>query len=130
MSADSLKKVKIVVLGDTGECGRTRTHTQDEFTSTYNIYLSLYYLCASGVGKTSLVHVLCQGEVLSRSAWTVGCSVDVKVYTSIHSFLLCSVCVCNHYFVDHTHKDYTYCHNNYIHCNHIMLILRVCIVMY
>jgi Rab-like protein 3 len=50
MSAESLKKVNILVLGDTG------------------------------VGKTSLVHVLCHGDVLTNAAWTVGCSVDVKIH--------------------------------------------------
>ncbi|KAI8921965.1 P-loop containing nucleoside triphosphate hydrolase protein [Powellomyces hirtus] len=34
----------------------------------------------SGVGKTSLVHLLCRGEPLRSPVGTVGCSVDVKVH--------------------------------------------------
>lgn len=45
----NLEKVKILVVGD------------------------------SGVGKTSLVHLICHQEVLKRPNWTIGCSVDVKV---------------------------------------------------
>jgi Rab-like protein 3 len=50
MSVDSQKKVKILLLGETG------------------------------VGKTSLAHVLCHGDVLSSPVWTVGCSVDIKIH--------------------------------------------------
>ena len=32
-----------------------------------------------GVGKTSLLHMLCHNEPLKTTAWTVGFSVDVKV---------------------------------------------------
>uniref|UniRef100_A0A3P8STL3 Rab-like protein 3 n=1 Tax=Amphiprion percula TaxID=161767 RepID=A0A3P8STL3_AMPPE len=32
-----------------------------------------------GVGKSSLVHLLCQNQVLGNPSWTVGCSVDVRV---------------------------------------------------
>jgi Rab-like protein 3 len=45
----NLEKVKIVVVGD------------------------------SGVGKTSLVHLITHQEVLKKTQWTIGCSVDVKV---------------------------------------------------
>ncbi|XP_023647971.1 rab-like protein 3 [Paramormyrops kingsleyae] len=34
----------------------------------------------SGVGKSSLVHLLCQNQVLGNPSWTVGCSVDVRVH--------------------------------------------------
>lgn len=34
----------------------------------------------SGVGKTSLIHLICRGSVLSSSQWTIGCSIDVKLY--------------------------------------------------
>uniref|UniRef100_A0A8D2ZL04 Rab-like protein 3 n=1 Tax=Scophthalmus maximus TaxID=52904 RepID=A0A8D2ZL04_SCOMX len=44
----SLDRVKVLVLGD------------------------------SGVGKSSLVHLLCQNQVLGNPSWTVGCSVDVR----------------------------------------------------
>lgn len=33
----------------------------------------------TGVGKSSLVHLLCQNQVLGNPSWTVGCSVDVRV---------------------------------------------------
>ncbi|XP_037589054.1 rab-like protein 3 [Cebus imitator] len=46
----SLDRVKVLVLGD------------------------------SGVGKSSLVHLLCQSQVLGNPSWTVGCSVDVRVH--------------------------------------------------
>nr|XP_012635995.1 rab-like protein 3 isoform X1 [Microcebus murinus] len=46
----SLDRVKVLVLGD------------------------------SGVGKSSLVHLLCQNQVLENPSWTVGCSVDVRVH--------------------------------------------------
>uniref|UniRef100_A0A672IPN8 RAB, member of RAS oncogene family-like 3 n=1 Tax=Salarias fasciatus TaxID=181472 RepID=A0A672IPN8_SALFA len=45
----SLDRVKVLVLGD------------------------------SGVGKSSLVHLLCQNQVLGNPSWTVGCSADVRV---------------------------------------------------
>ncbi|CAJ0625873.1 6953_t:CDS:2 [Entrophospora sp. SA101] len=35
----------------------------------------------SGVGKTSLVHMLCYNEALRYPTWTIGCNVDVKFYT-------------------------------------------------
>ena len=31
----------------------------------------------SGVGKTSLLHLVCHNEVLSNPSWTVGCSTNV-----------------------------------------------------
>ena len=34
----------------------------------------------SGVGKTSLVHLLAHNEPIKRPAWTVGCSVEVKLH--------------------------------------------------
>jgi Rab-like protein 3 len=33
----------------------------------------------SGVGKTSLVHMIAHQDVLKKTSWTIGCSVDVKV---------------------------------------------------
>lgn len=33
----------------------------------------------SGVGKTSLIHLITHHEILKKSSWTIGCSVDVKV---------------------------------------------------
>lgn len=48
--ANTMNKVKILVVGD------------------------------SGVGKTSLVHLICHGEVLGNSSWTIGCSVEVRIH--------------------------------------------------
>ncbi|XP_069179642.1 rab-like protein 3 isoform X3 [Procambarus clarkii] len=33
-----------------------------------------------GVGKSSLVHLICHGQSLSNSSWTIGCSVEVRVH--------------------------------------------------
>ncbi|XP_028411413.1 rab-like protein 3 [Dendronephthya gigantea] len=38
----------------------------------------------SGVGKTSLVNLICHNERLSSPAWTIGCSVETKVYDYKH----------------------------------------------
>ena len=46
----NLDRVKIVVLGD------------------------------SGVGKTSLVHLMIHQDVLKKTSWTIGSSVDVKLH--------------------------------------------------
>jgi GTPase SAR1 family protein len=40
-----------------------------------------------GVGKTSLVHLLCHKEPLLRPEWTVGCSTDVLVSHSLFYFI-------------------------------------------
>ena len=34
----------------------------------------------SGVGKTSLVHLICQNEPCAKPSWTIGCSVDVRIH--------------------------------------------------
>ena len=34
----------------------------------------------TGVGKTSLVHILCHDDVLSNPAYTIGCSVEVRLH--------------------------------------------------
>lgn len=34
----------------------------------------------SGVGKTSLVHLICHNEPINNPSWTVGCSVEVKLH--------------------------------------------------
>jgi Rab-like protein 3 len=34
----------------------------------------------SGVGKTSAVHLICHGQGLQSPAWTVGCSLNVKLH--------------------------------------------------
>ncbi|XP_036401494.1 rab-like protein 3 [Megalops cyprinoides] len=42
--------------------------------------VKLLVLGDSGVGKSSLVHLLCQNQVLGNPSWTVGCSVDVRIH--------------------------------------------------
>lgn len=32
----------------------------------------------SGVGKSSLIHLICHSTVLNSAQWTIGCSIDVK----------------------------------------------------
>ncbi|GLG99504.1 hypothetical protein R5R35_008381 [Gryllus longicercus] len=34
----------------------------------------------SGVGKSSLTHLICQHQPISNPSWTIGCSVDVKLH--------------------------------------------------
>ncbi|XP_012269199.1 rab-like protein 3 [Athalia rosae] len=34
----------------------------------------------SGVGKTSLTHLICQQQTISNPSWTIGCSVEVKLH--------------------------------------------------
>lgn len=34
----------------------------------------------SGVGKTSLIHLICHSNVLSSAQWTIGCSIYVKLF--------------------------------------------------
>ncbi|XP_064321715.1 rab-like protein 3 isoform X1 [Phalacrocorax carbo] len=38
------------------------------------------WVTVRGVGKSSLVHLLCQNQVLGNPSWTVGCSVDVRIH--------------------------------------------------
>jgi Rab-like protein 3 len=35
----------------------------------------------TGVGKTSFLHLLCYGQVLKKSNWTVGCNLEVYMHT-------------------------------------------------
>lgn len=34
----------------------------------------------SGVGKSSLVHLICEGEVCQRPSWTIGCTTSVHIH--------------------------------------------------
>ena len=34
----------------------------------------------SGVGKSSLIHLICHSQTLSSAQWTIGCSIDVKLH--------------------------------------------------
>lgn len=70
MAAENLRKVKILVLGDTGEyAGRL----------CVLVYSDVCVMLCAGVGKTSLVHLVCHQEVLTSLTWTIGCNVEVKV---------------------------------------------------
>ncbi|XP_065907896.1 rab-like protein 3 isoform X2 [Dysidea avara] len=46
----------------------------------YNKKVKILVLGDSGVGKTSLVHILCHDDVLSNPAYTIGCSVEVRLH--------------------------------------------------
>ena len=77
MAAESLKKVKILVLGDSGECHPRLHWGPSNFDRARHV--GMVVLTSAGVGKTSLVHLICHKEVFSSPSWTVGCSVEVKV---------------------------------------------------
>jgi hypothetical protein len=47
-------------------------------------YIVLIF-CLSGVGKSSLVHLLLNGSSIARPAQTVGCEVGIKVGTLVLS---------------------------------------------
>ena len=95
MSAENIRKVKVIVLGDSGELHVTKKlhlNTPNFSLSDYVTFFSslsplllchLLHHCLSlssaGVGKTSLVHLICHGEVLTNPSSTVGCNVEVKV---------------------------------------------------
>lgn len=34
----------------------------------------------TGVGKTSLTHLICHQQPISNPSWTIGCSVEVKLH--------------------------------------------------
>lgn len=36
----------------------------------------------SGVGKSSLIHLICQASTLNSAQWTIGCSIDVKLHNN------------------------------------------------
>ena len=96
MSAENIRKVKVIVLGDSGEfhvAEKLHLNTPNFFLSDYVTFFSslppplllchLLHHCLSlssaGVGKTSLVHLICHAEVLTNPSSTVGCNVEVKV---------------------------------------------------
>lgn len=56
-----------------------------------------------GVGKTSLVHLVCQNEPTTNPGWTIGCSVDVRVNLFLLTFLI-SQNALKEIFRQQTHK--------------------------
>ncbi|KAH7641104.1 ras-like protein [Dermatophagoides farinae] len=48
--------------------------------ATINEKIKILVLGDSGVGKSSLVHLICHSETLARTRWTIGCAIDVKLY--------------------------------------------------
>nr|XP_027198377.1 rab-like protein 3 [Dermatophagoides pteronyssinus] len=48
--------------------------------ATINEKIKILVLGDSGVGKSSLVHLICHSETLERTRWTIGCSIDVKLH--------------------------------------------------
>ncbi|KAG9510622.1 Lipase member K [Fragariocoptes setiger] len=42
--------------------------------------IKIIVLGDSGVGKSSLIHLICHSSVLASPQWTIGCSIDVKLY--------------------------------------------------
>lgn len=46
----------------------------------YNKKVKVLVLGDSGVGKTSLVHLLCHNDVLTNPTYTIGCSVEVRLH--------------------------------------------------
>ena len=74
------------------ECKNLDEMTDGNFTNK----LKILVLGDSGVGKTTLVHLLCTGTPLHYARWTVGCSPDVMVSCVVFTLLYTSyrsVCV-------------------------------------
>ena len=46
-------------------------------------YIAIYSFL--GVGKTSLVNLICHNESLPSPAWTIGCFVETKVFQQLKS---------------------------------------------
>jgi Rab-like protein 3 len=40
----------------------------------------------SYVGKSTIIHLICNNTILSNSSWTIGCKTDVKVYYYFYFF--------------------------------------------
>lgn len=38
------------------------------------------YFILTGVGKSSLTHLICHQQPISNPSWTIGCSVEVKLH--------------------------------------------------
>src|SRR5699024_608648 len=42
--------------------------------------IKILVLGDSGVGKSSLVHLICHSKTVTSTQWTIGCSIDVKLH--------------------------------------------------
>ena len=42
--------------------------------------IKILVLGDSGVGKSSLVHLICHSKAMTSTQWTIGCSIDVKLH--------------------------------------------------
>jgi len=56
------------------------------FTNTVKL-MKYVFIFFTGVGKTSLVHLVSHSQPILNPYWTIGCSVEVKV--SCQVLLLC-----------------------------------------
>ena len=68
MSMD-FERLRILFLGDSGDC----------LSSIFFVKQANFDFCCTGVGKTALVHQICEAKPLQKPQLTVGCSVGVKV---------------------------------------------------
>ncbi|KAF7490340.1 Rab-like protein 3 [Sarcoptes scabiei] len=48
--------------------------------SVVNEKIKILVLGDSGVGKSSLVHLICHSKAISSTQWTIGCLIDVKLH--------------------------------------------------
>lgn len=53
---------------------------RDSFPRRLQYSLNISPLSITGVGKTSLTHLICQQQPISNPSWTIGCSVEVKLH--------------------------------------------------
>lgn len=56
----------------------------EDDTSKYQKY-KILVLGDSGVGKSSLIHLICHDNVLNSPQWTIGCSIDIKIFKDYDS---------------------------------------------
>lgn len=57
----------------------TFPHSKDSMSSTFE-KIKVLVLGDSGVGKSSLVHLICHSKAVTSTQWTIGCSIDVKLH--------------------------------------------------
>ncbi|XP_076069087.1 rab-like protein 3 isoform X2 [Oratosquilla oratoria] len=63
-------------------CQHQQQHNSAEMAGVANAISKVKVLVVgdSGVGKSSLVHLICHNKPLSNSSWTIGCGVEVKLH--------------------------------------------------